>query len=306
VLVDFPLLDRSIYPLLAREGRQTTNSASLVESSRPSIALDLIMLGDLVNGGGCLAEGSEANNPLAKLSKAVANGPLGGKQPMRHHGQQQQPLMGLHGGPSSMHGMLPSMGPEEESFMQAFHAAPAEEVAAELSRAWASSHVPGHMPGHMLPAGAASSAHDGAWLEAGNLNGAWNEAHASQQAVASHEAARLQPLQQQAGQALHGQLRGMMGNPMMATRPAEVRRRPRALPAPPFPPPLPPSWTAAPHPDCAPHVHVACRHCWRGRVCLPSSRRRRRDVPTWWRRTSTPRERRSCGRPAPPRTARAR
>ena len=65
-------------------------------------AAALIMLGDLVNGGGCLAEGSEANNPLAKLSKAVAHGPLGGKQP-RHHGQRQQhPLMGLHGGPSSM------------------------------------------------------------------------------------------------------------------------------------------------------------------------------------------------------------
>ena len=194
------------------------------------------MLGDLVNGAGCLAEGSEANNPLSKLSKAVAHGPMGGKQPM-HHGQQQQqqPLMGMHGGPSSMHGMLPSMGPEEESFMQAFHAAPAEEVAAELSRAWSAS----HMPGHMLPAGAASSAHDGAWLEAGNLNGAWNEAHASQQAVASHEAARLQPMQQQAGQALHGQLRGMMGNPMMATLPSEVRHRPRALPAPPLLPPPP-------------------------------------------------------------------
>ena len=215
------------------------------------------MLGDLVNGAGCLAEGSEANNPLSKLSKAVAHGPMGGKQPM-HHGQQQQPLMGLHGGPSSMHGMLPSMGPEEESFMQAFHAAPAEEVAAELSRAWASSHgpghmppghmPPGHMPGHMHPGGATSSAHDGAWLEAGNLNGAWNEAHASQQAVASsHEAARLQPLQQQAGQALHGQLRGMMGNPMMPALPAEVRHSPRALPAPPPLPPRPP-W-AAPHPD---------------------------------------------------------
>ena len=72
------------------------------------------MLADLVNGGGCLAEGSDANNPLAKLSKAVAHGPLGGKQPM-HHGQQQQPLMGMHGGPSSMHGMLPSKGPDRKS-----------------------------------------------------------------------------------------------------------------------------------------------------------------------------------------------
>ena len=249
------------------------------------------MLADLVNGGGCLAEGSEANNPLAKLSKAVAHGPLGGKQPMQH-GQQQQPLMGLHGGPSSMHGMLPSMGPEEESFMQAFHAAPAEEVAAELSRAWSSSHE----PGHVLPAGAASSSRDGAWLEAEKLNGAWNEARASQQAAPSQGEARLQPLQQQAGQALHGQLRGMMGNPMMATLPAEVRRRPaRSLRAR-LPPRLRHALTA----------RAPGRRCWRVRACRPSSRRWRRGVRAWWRRTSTPRGRRSCGRPAPPRTPRAR
>ena len=186
------------------------------------------MLGDLVNGGGCLAEGSEANNPLAKLSKAVAGGPLAGKQPT-HQGQQQHGLMGLHGGPSSMNGMLPSMGPEEESFMHAFHAAPAEEVAAELSRAWASSHMPSHMPSHMLPPGAAASAHDGAWLEAANLNGAWMEAHASQQAVASQDA-RLEPMQQQAGQALRGVLRGMMGDPMMPAIPAEVRDPPPHVP----------------------------------------------------------------------------
>ena len=195
-----------------------------------------------------MAEGSEANNPLAKLSKAVAHGPLGGKQP-RHHGQRQQhPLMGLHGGPSSMNGMLPSMGPEEESFMQAFHAAPAEEAAAELSHAWAASHMPGHVPGNMLPAGAATSAHDGAWLEAVSLNGAWMEAHASQQAVASHEAARLEPLQQQAGHTLHGVLRGMLSNPTMPPIPAEVRERPKAPCAPaPAPAPLvPPPTTHCP------------------------------------------------------------
>ena len=79
------------------------------------------MLADLVNGGGCLAEGSDSNNPLAKLSKSVVEGPASmGKQPM-HHGQHD-PLMGLQGGPSSsMNGTLPSLGPEEHAFMQAFH-----------------------------------------------------------------------------------------------------------------------------------------------------------------------------------------
>ena len=128
--------------------------------------------------------------------------------------------------------------------MQAFHAAPAEEVAAELSRAWSSSHE----PGHVLPAGAASSSRDGAWLEAEKLNGAWNEARASQQAAPSQGEARLQPLQQQAGQALHGQLRGMMGNPMMATLPAEVRRRPARSLRPRLPPRLRHALTARPPP----------------------------------------------------------
>ena len=135
------------------------------------------MLADLVNGGGCLAEGSDSNNPLAKLSKSVVEGPASvGKQPM-HHGQHD-PLMGLQGGPSSsMNGTLPSMGPEEHAFMQAFHAAPPEEVAAELSRAWAAS--------QMMPSGEASSLQDGAWLEAAAAqNAAWREARKKAQLAA--------------------------------------------------------------------------------------------------------------------------
>jgi len=219
------------------------------------------MLADLVNGGGCLAEGSDSNNPLAKLSKSVVEGPASmGKQPM-HHGQHD-PLMGLQGGPSSsMNGTLPSMGPEEHAFMQAFHAAPPEEVAAELSRAWAAS--------QMMPSGEASSSQDGAWLEAAAAqNAAWREAHASQQVAAAHEAA-LEPVQQQAGQAVHGALRSLMGNPAMPAVPAEAREPARRPDRPPPNAPSPPSHRPSSRP------RAPARRCCRVRGCRRRSRRRR-------------------------------
>ena len=82
------------------------------------------MLADLVNGGGCVGEGSDVvNNPLSQLGKAVLDA------------GRQRDLSAHHDvGPAQLAGpsqMLPEMGMEEAAFMRAFEQAPAN-----FSQAW--------------------------------------------------------------------------------------------------------------------------------------------------------------------------
>ena len=154
------------------------------------------MLSDLVNGGGCDVEArGGANNALAKLSQSIIDGPARamGKQPM----VQQSDGGRVHAGLSSMHATLPQMGREEEAFLQAFQNASLEDLARH-DAAWQQS--------------SAAAAHDSAWAEA----------QAAGEAMAAQEAAWLQPAQQEAGQAIHGVLRGMMGNPKMPAVPTSA------------------------------------------------------------------------------------
>ena len=87
-----------------REGRPSTGQV-----------IPTVMLADLVSGGGCVAEGSDANNPLARFSRAVLDST---HQRDVAGSSQEHELASIAG--LSQPGIVAEMGPSEAAFMQAY------------------------------------------------------------------------------------------------------------------------------------------------------------------------------------------
>ena len=112
------------------------------------------MLAELVNGGGCVAEGSDAvNNPLSRLTKSVLDG--------HQHGMASSSHDVSIAGPSSSSGVLPSMGPAELAFMEAFERGTSLQDAWDASGSAAGSFAAAPFPpDHLMMAQA-----EAAWLQ---------------------------------------------------------------------------------------------------------------------------------------------
>ena len=201
---------------------------------RPTPTQPWVMLADLVAGGGCIVEGSDAvNNPLSRLGKAVLDG-----------GRQRDtagPSSGMSPGPSQLPGpssLLPSMGLEEEAFLEAFNKA-------SLSDAWGQASSSSALFGPMHAS--SSSTPFGLMHHAplpGCLSGAWNDAMQRDGALTAPAVAEaawldsqfaptlspvLEAKQAEAAQQVRGLMHRMMGD-MSQTADLKAALQPLQLP----------------------------------------------------------------------------